>query len=139
MKTQEEFMEKSHINESLIEAVVDQLGGWETFKECAEDITNHGINGGFGGFIYYADTESFTEDNKSLIIDNLKEMADSLGESYFGIVSNFNCLDLDVFEVAEGLYGPESEDRTQVFNALAWYAGEEVARSYSDLVYEETH
>lgn len=139
MKTQEEFMKKTNINESLIDAVVEQLGGWETFKEYAEDITNHGINGGFGGFIYYSDTEAFTESNKSLIVDSLKEFAADSGENYLEVVANFNCLDLDVSEVAEGLYDPESEDRSQVYNALAWYAGEEVARAYSDMIYEETH
>ena len=47
MKTLKEFTEKSHINESLVRAVVRQSGGWEDFKEKALDVANHGAYAGF--------------------------------------------------------------------------------------------
>lgn len=36
------FIEASHINATLIRAVVRQAGGWESFVEDAENICNHG-------------------------------------------------------------------------------------------------
>ena len=45
MKTLKSLVEKSHINEKLIRAVVRQIGGWESFTQSAPDITNHGIDG----------------------------------------------------------------------------------------------
>jgi len=37
---------------------------WESFKNSAPDISDHGISGGFRGFIYYADTVKFAQENK---------------------------------------------------------------------------
>ena len=65
------------MNEDLINAVVKQLGydadddinnkfntvlNGDLFATC-EDISSHGIGGGFGGFIYYSETVKFFEDN----------------------------------------------------------------------------
>lgn len=36
-------------------------------------------------------------------------------------------------EAAEAIHNPRSEDATNVLNALAWFALEEVSRSYSDM------
>ena len=53
-------------------AIVDQLG--LSFTEVDElratlnDIHSYGIEGGFGGFIYYSDTVAFAEQNKSDIL-----------------------------------------------------------------------
>lgn len=135
MKTIEELKENSNTDANLIEAVVDQFGGWESFVECAEDVTKHGIAGGFGGFVYYNDTVGFTESNLDSILEMAKEMADSFGsDNIFTMISDFNCLDESPEEVAEAIYSSDSDNRTHVFNALAWFAGEEVCRSYTDLL-----
>lgn len=49
--TLKKLVERSNIPESLIRAVVRQMGGWESFKESAPDICRGGIDGGFHGFI----------------------------------------------------------------------------------------
>lgn len=53
------------------------------------------------------------------------------------MIAGFNCIDLTAEEVAEAIYNGKSEDRTTVFNALAWYALEEVCRGYVDAVENE--
>lgn len=60
-------------------AVLKQLGfigfdlGDEVKSESVistlEDICNHGIDGGFGDFIYYADTVEFFDNNRDDIIE----------------------------------------------------------------------
>lgn len=133
MKTIKSFTEQSRINEAVIRAVVRKCGGWQSFKEMATDVANHGANGGFSGFIYYSDTVPFATRNKKLIIQMAKDMADDLGENVYQMIANFNCLGLQDWEVAEALYQRTSPERTNVLNALAWFALEEVARSYDDL------
>lgn len=130
-----QFIAKSNISASLIRATVRQFGGWESFQEVAEDVSRHGIDGGFHGFIYYRDTVPFAKKNKSEIIALCEEMADSMGEDgLISFLSGFGCLkDSSQDEIAQGLYNPRSDTNTTVYNALAWLAGEEVCRSYTDL------
>ncbi len=130
---QSEFIKKSHIPEKLIRSTIKQIGGWEEFKDRAEDVTNHGADGGFSGFIYYSDTVEFTEKNKADILAFAKEQAAEFGENLFSMVGSFNCLKISPEEVAEAIYNHDSESRTTVYNALAWYILEEVCRSYVDL------
>lgn len=59
--TLKSLIANSSIPAPLIRAVVRQLGGWERFTEQAPDITSHGINGGYSGFIYYAETHAFAK------------------------------------------------------------------------------
>ena len=132
MNTLKQFAAESHISESLIRAVVRQCGGWEAFTEMARDVTEGGASGGFHGFIYHADTVPFAKRNKALILESCKQMADDLGESLYSMIAGFNCLKISEGEAAEGIHNARSDDHTQVMNALAWYALEEVARSYSD-------
>ena len=124
-----------NIPEDLIRATVRQSGGWAAFKDHAPDITNHGAGGGFHGFTYYTDTLDFTRKNRADIVTLCETMAADLGESGpVALVKGFNCLkDATEAEVASTLYGKGDED-TQVSNALAWFALEEVSRAYSDMM-----
>lgn len=133
MKTLKAFAAESHISENLIRAVVRQAGGWESFKEDASFVSIHGAAGGFHGFIYYTDTVAFTKRNKAVILDAAKNLASDIGESLYKMIGGFNYLKISEGEAAEAIHNPRSEDRQSVFNALAWFAIEEVARSYSDL------
>lgn len=130
-----------HINNKLIKAVVNQFGGWQSFKESAEDVSNHGIDGGFGGFIYYSETHEFAMKNRKLIVELLEEIADSLGDDVVSMVAKFG-----VFRQSE----MDAEDRKDLYkflgggrptqgtitNVMAWFAAEEVCRAFSDMVYE---
>jgi hypothetical protein len=128
------FCSRSHLPASLIRATVKQAGGWGSFKEMAADVTNHGANGGFHGFIYTRDTVAFTKRNKAELLEMAKQMCEDLGEGdMFAMIGGFNCLKISAAEAAEAIYNSRSEERDNVFNALAWFALEEVSRSYVDL------
>jgi hypothetical protein len=123
----------TNIPESLVRAVVSQMGGWKSFKELAQDICHHGIDGGFHGFIYYSDTIRFTKRNRRAIIEMASEQARGFGMGLVEMIKGFNCLKgATETEIVEGLAG--NTDQTQVPNGLAWYAGEEVARAYCDMM-----
>ena len=122
--------------DQLTYAVLDQLG-FESLdsdaKQVLNDVANYGADAGFSGFIYYSDTIEFFDNNKSLIVELMKNDAESLGEDCpFCMVANFNCLrgTVDALEVANALTtsNPNNYDYvTSVKNALAWYALETVA------------
>jgi hypothetical protein len=136
MKTLQSFCQESHIAESLIRSTVRQIGGWSTFKNYAQDVTNNGVQGGFCGFTYYADTVNFTKRNKTAILEFCKQFASDIGKSgTIEFITSFNCLRGESQEeVADGLYNPRSDNQTTVYNALAWFILEEVSRSYCDLL-----
>ena len=137
-----DFLKAANISPKLASAVIRQFGGWDYFREQAHDVANHGIAGGFSGFIYYSETVSFAKKHKNLIIENVKQFADDVvGESFTKVIADFNCLKksgITENDVITALMYPRSCEEytiTQVYNALAWYAGETVAREYTDYVY----
>lgn len=130
MSTLKKFIASSHINATLIRAVVRQLGGFDTFKQSANDISRHGISGGYGGFIYYSDTVEFTKKHKPLILELAKSLAYDIGEDIYKMIAGFNCLKMDSVEIAEAIHNPKCENKRIVFNALAWFAAEQVSNSY---------
>jgi len=124
---------------TLQKAVILQLGYDGLTEECREtleDINNHGISGGFSGFIYYTDTILFFKKNRAAIVELVREMAQVFGEDPIEMVANFNCVRPADFEereeIARALYGRIKPDDTQIPNALAWFAAEEVARQFID-------
>ncbi len=138
IKSLASFCEASHLDSSLVRAVVDQFGGWEDFERQAKDVTDHGIDGGFHGFIYHADTEPFARRNRSAIAAMASKQANEFGTSITEMIQGFCCFrnghkPTDE-EIGRALYaGKNLEDGVNVLNALAWYAGEEVCRSFCDL------
>lgn len=126
------------MNTKLQNAVIRQLGytrNDEDLIPTLEDITNHGIDGGFSGFIYYADTIKFFKANRHEIIELVREMAQDFGQDPIEMVAGFNCLTNDFEtreEIARAIYGRVAKDDSLVANALAWFAAEEVARSMTD-------
>lgn len=149
MKTLKQLIENSPASPRLNRAVVNQLGGWEAAKESMLDIARHGINAGYCGFTYYSDTVKFFKSHRSDIVKLAEQMADDLGENVAEMVATFGCLagrqchgdgsrKNTIREYLPGvsrcLYGGRlNDDDTQVANALAWFAGEEVSRAWSDL------
>lgn len=127
------FIEKSNLPEDLVRQVVRQIGGWDSFKEHAHDVAMYGASGGFSGFIYYTDTCRFYAVNRDAILEAVRDMCDGLGEEPIQFVRSFNCLkDATESEVGLTLYGSKKQHDTQVANVLAWFALEEVSRSYAD-------
>lgn len=136
-----DFLKAANTDPKLTAAVIRQFGGWEDFQERANDVANHGIDGGYCGFIYYTETTAFAKKHKKLIIENVKQFADDVGESFTKVIADFNCLKntgIAENDVIMALMSPRSCEEdiiTQVYNALAWYAGETVAHEYTDFVY----
>ena len=131
-----QFIEKTHIDEKLARAVVRQFGGFESFQESAEDVANHGIDGGFGGFIYYTDTVKFFRNNRTEICGFAENMASDLGEDMLAMIGGFGCLkdsELSASEIGKAIFGNDGDMCDQIQNAMAWFAGEEVCRSYCDI------
>lgn len=131
-KTLKNFIENSGIDAKLIRAVIRQSGGWQSFQESAPDIANHGIDGGFSGWIYYTETCQFYAKNQGVIVALVEHWSNDSNLSPIDFVAGFHCFDADKPSVGKTLYGNKRQHDTQVANALAWFAAEEVARAFVD-------
>lgn len=145
------------VRNAVIEALgyseddLDQTSAcYEELIGTCQDISNHGIDGGFGNFIYHMDTVPFGRKHREAILAECKELADDCGlDGAMSLIAGFGCLDdYDADDVARAIYEPDDETEaalrfhngmryerhlyTQVYNALAWFAAEEVARSIAD-------
>jgi hypothetical protein len=130
------------MNKKLINAVIENLGYDDlNDPDCIEDlrnITNYGIDGGYGGFVYYSETTSFFNENRKEIIELVKEMSFEFGQGMIEFVLSFNCLknmNISDDEIGNVLFCVETDNRDEkmvIKNALSWFAGEEVARHLVD-------
>ena len=132
---QREFIAK-HCNapDTIAHAVIRQLGGWDSFKESAPDIARHGVDGGFSGFIYYRDTLAFTKRNLPALREMVQGMAREFGQGVGEFLANFGWLrgSYNADECAQAFYSGKGDASQAVYNALAWFAAEEVSRAYDD-------
>lgn len=135
IKTIKALIEQTNIPATLVRSTIRQAGGWDSFRESAADIANHGADCGFHGFIYYTDTVPFAKRNLCDILVYTEELAQDCGQSgALELIAGFNCLrDLTALDVSQAIYKHGDDNKPQVLNALAWFALEEVARAYSDL------
>ena len=128
---------------TLIRAVVKNMGGWDSFKESVQDVVDHGASCGFGNFIYYTDTVVFTAKNRKAIAEYAAEQSKEIGcKDEIEMILSFNCLQHDNLtssDIARAIYGRLTDDdkKTMIYNALAWYALEEVSRACCDLVEQD--
>lgn len=104
-------------------------------RDSLEDVVNHGAAGGFSGFTYYTDTLAFYKAHKGDILALAESMASDLGEDMLAMIAGFGCLvdgsrrhQYSATEIGEALYSGRGDATTQVRNAMAWFALEEVAR-----------
>ena len=134
---------KEYTNEStaaMVRPVYNQLGCCDVseFFDTCDNVASHGAACGFGGFIYYSETVAFFRRNKINIIQMACEIAEELGTDPVAMVRGFNCLgdSYSYDEVARAMYGRYNDELTQIYNALAWFALEEVAAAASNYKYE---
>ena len=136
--TMKTLVASTNIQAPLVRAVVKQLGGWdEDTRLTMEDIARYGVDGGFSGFIYYTDTVAFFNRNKNNILALAESQAREFGTGMLEMVMGFRCimnLDVTPDNVARVLYSGRGDCADQIKNCMAWYAAEEVARAYVDML-----
>lgn len=127
----------------LVDAVIEQLSANDDaeLESTLTNIMNHGIDGGFHGFIYTRNTVTFFKDNRREIIELAMSQADDFGTDVVNMIASFNCLGRQD-KKAQREYLPSvqrcvagfmnDDDDDDVMNALAWFAAEEVARAFCD-------
>ena len=138
--TIKDMISGSNMSVKLIRSTVKQFGGFERFVDQVNDVYNHGITGGFSGFIYYVDTVDFYKRNRKDIISFAISEAAEFGVDVLEMLSGFGCMkDLDVSsgEILEALIFGKGECADQIFNCLSWYIAESVCRLYVDFEMED--
>lgn len=141
-KTFKNFIKYDANTAKLAKAVRKQLGTEtdDEFFETMENVTacSCGAASGFTGFIYYSETVEFFRKNKTVIRNNIQELAIDLGETVISMVLGFNSVkgSFTEDEVGKALYGNYDSDLDGLYNNFAWYALEEVAYRASNFAYE---
>ena len=132
MNSKKQVLTDNASYKTLINAVINRIG-----LDSVQDVNNHGINGGFNGFIYYTDTHAFAMRYRKLIVRLLEESADMLGEEVVSMVSNFgvfrnNPMDNEDKKQLYRYLGGGKCEQSQITNLMAWFAAEEVCRMFED-------
>ena len=101
------------------------------FENCAE----HGADCGFCGFIYYNETIAFFRANRKDIISHMEQSAAEMGTDIISMVQGFGVFrngdKPTASEVGRALWDSQkSQDLTTLYNVFAWYALEEVSRTW---------
>ena len=114
----------------LINAVISRIG-----MDAINDVNNHGISGGYHGFIYYTETHAFAMRYRKQIVQMLEEQAQDFGQEVvemvagFGVFRNSPMDSDDKKDLYKYLGGGRPEQGT-ITNLMAWYAAEEVCRMF---------
>lgn len=116
----------------LAAAVIFQSGGWGTFQEMAPDVADHGIDGGFHGWIYHSETVRFYEENRKEIAGFLISLSRDCGVDTVEMIKQWRCMegatDLEIMATLSGAGEPD----TTVANGLSWCVAEEICRRFVD-------
>jgi hypothetical protein len=140
----EYIVQNSCFSKTTIKNVITALGyplngSKEAFNELSikfENCAEHGADCGISGFIYYSETIPFFIKNRQDIINHMEQTAAELGTDIISMVQCFG-----VFrnrdkptpsEVGRALWDSRKqwEDLTTLYNVFAWYALEEVSRTW---------
>ena len=132
MKTKASVLRENSDYSVLINAVINRIG-----LESVEDVNRHGIDGGFGGFIYYEETHKFAMRHRKLIKRLLYETAESMGEGVLTMVEHFGVFRNDKMDREEesnlfAYLGNGMPRQGRVTNVMAWFAAEEVCRWFDE-------
>jgi hypothetical protein len=122
------------VQPKLTRAVIKQLGGMD--QNTLQDIANYSIDGGFHGFVYYADTVAFYRKNRTLI----NERVDMSADDPVSFVAGFNCLRpadgaikrAIMICLGGGRLNTDNDAIDMVCNALSWFAAEEIAQELTN-------
>lgn len=129
------------MNQQLIDAVIVQLNcDYDELTATMSDITNHGADAGFSGFIYHRETCQFARANMAAIYRQIKDDAADFGTDPLEMVAGFNCLhgEFPAYEIASVIHNDIDDAtrndgaETSILNALAWYALESAAHSFDN-------
>jgi len=132
MKTKKQVISENKHYAKLINAVLSRIG-----MDSIDDVINHGIDGGFNGFIYYSDTHKFAIKYRKLIVAMLEDMADQLGEDVVSMVAGFGVfrnspMDKDDKRDLYKYLSGGKPDQGAITNVMAWFAAEEVCRMFDN-------
>jgi len=132
MLTKKQVLENNEDKKILINAVIKNVG-----MDNVENINNHGIDGGYSGFIYYSDTHKFAMRYRKYIVPMLEEQAEEFGEDVVKMVSGFGVFRSSPMDAEDkkDLYkylGGGRCEQSMITNLMAWYAAEEVCRMFDN-------
>jgi hypothetical protein len=138
------ILENSSFTETTVNNVIKALGfplkgSGQNFEELSTQLENcaeHGADCGICGFIYYSETIPFFKANRTDIVNHMETTAAECGMDIIAMVQGFgvfrNSDKPTAGEVGKALWdsGKSYNEFTTLYNVFAWYALEEVSRTW---------
>ena len=135
---QSEFMSKTDLIASVVDAVIEQVGGWDEFILIAKDVAENGGGDGTSGFNYHEETNLFVKNIHFDIVALIMIAAVEAGSpNALALASGFKCFKgIEEKNLGMVLYGADTnnDDYDTIAYGLAVYALEEVAHDYQRLL-----
>ena len=142
--TMKQLIANPNISTQLISATIKQMGGYAELKEHASDIVKYGANNGTSGFTWYTETVEFTKKNKKYILELAINQAQDCGYNgaydmvrSFGLLRNKREPIYTEIEIYQAIHERNNENTAAVYDALAKYILEYVARAYMGLIEQD--
>jgi ABC-type long-subunit fatty acid transport system fused permease/ATPase subunit len=133
------FFSPATINNVISALGFSLNGSWDSLKELSAEFENcaeYGASGGFSGFIYYSETIAFFKANRQDIISHMEQTASELGTDLISMIREFGVFRYSekptADEVGKALWDTRKThpELTSLYNVFAWYALEEVSRTW---------
>jgi hypothetical protein len=138
------IVRNSNFSEKIVNNAINALGfpligSGGTFNELStqfENCAEHGANIGMLGFMYYSETVAFFMQNRNDIVSHMEQTARERGIDIISMVQGFgvfqNSEKPTQSEVGRALWdsGKEYHSLASLYNVFAWYALEEVSRTW---------
>ena len=126
-----------NVSERMLSDISRRVGTWAEYRDrIAQEINDHGADGGWSGFIYNYETSAFFRRHSDEIMVMLRDLAYDVGQTPAEMAAGFRCLsgvvDRDVISAVLAFGRASSGDRAAVQNALAWFALETVSARLVD-------
>jgi hypothetical protein len=130
---------KNTINNIILALGYSLNGNTDYFIELSSEFESyalHGVNTGFGKFCYLQETIAFFKRNQTDIVNHLENTSDELGIDFFSMVQGFgvfrNSKKPTINQIGRALWGNRKiqPELCALYNVFAWYALEEVARTW---------
>jgi hypothetical protein len=137
--TQNSWFTERTVNNVIKTLGFPLTGSKQTFNELStqfENCAEHGADIGIPGFIYYSETIPFFIKNRQDIVNHMEQTAEEMGTDIISMVQSFGVFRYSdkptPSEIGRALWdsGKKWDDLTSLYNVFAWYALEEVSRTW---------
>ena len=121
-----DFYKKTSVEIPLVNALISQCGGWKEFTEIAKDVSIHGFNCGYSGFISHNEVDKLFRKHTMTILETFAERND--GCTIIDYVKRYT--DLSEIEIMHSIFANSDKRDSSVGYWLTGFVFETLCYDY---------